>query len=167
MKKTAAIKLCISTSIVLAISIIAILSIVYSSPPFKFLYGKRPAVHERLNHSTMRVYSFPAAYEDTCSEASLELASLGFSDDTSRPRHPNHERRFVKHDRTSLTYVTMLNRRFSAKSTNRNFIYEAVPGWVSVEIRKFSESKFQRHLNRWFPRKPLPPDPNIGRIVYF
>jgi len=144
---------------------IAILSLVYLSGPFKFVQGKRPVVHERLNHSTLSVFSFQAAFEDICSNASLELASLGFSDTTTSSGKTR--RTFMRNDRNSLTQITILNRRFSNKSTDRHFIYEPVPGWVSVEIRKFSETKFQKLQNCLFPRNPLPPDPFIQQTVHY
>ncbi len=149
----------------LVVLVITILLCFPSAPPFRFIQGKRPVVHERLNHSTVSVYSFPAAFEDTSSNAALELASLGFSDTTTSSGKT--KRTYRNNDRDSLIEITMLNRRFSKKSTDRHFIYEPVPGWVSVEIRKFSETKFQKLLNRLFPRKSLPPDPQIKRTVHF
>jgi len=144
---------------------IAVVSLVYLSGPFKFVQGKRPVVHERLNHSTLSVFSFPAAFKDIRSNASLELASLGFSDTTTSSGKTRGT--FMKNDRNSLTQITILNRKFSDKSTDRHFVYEPVPGWVSVEIRKFSETKFQKLLNRLFPRKPLPPDPFIQQTIHY
>jgi hypothetical protein len=95
----------------------------------------------------------------------MELASLGFSDTTTSSGKTR--RTFRNNDQDSLTQITIRNRRLSNKSTDRHFIYEPVPGWVSVEIRKFSETKFQKLLNRLFSRKPLPPDPHIRHTVHY
>ena len=65
------------TAIILVLVVVLILTVrsLEPDPPFQFLHDRKPVLQEKFNSFTISIYSFPAAMEEVCAEASDELAS--------------------------------------------------------------------------------------------
>jgi len=156
------------TAIILVSVVVLILAVrsLEPDPPFQFLHDRKPVLRERFNSFTISIYSFPAAMEVVCAEASAELASLAFLD-TSIAENHIHDFKFENQNPNNPATITILSGKLSNETTNANYIYKDEPCWVSVDITQYGRTNWLRILNRVSGGLfPLPADPPIKRTRF-
>lgn len=153
-----------TTTLTSLVILMVVLWRTYTVSSFQFLHGRKPVLGERFSSVTTSVYSFPAALDEVCSEASTELAAHGFMDMPFQAKPFGH-RRFLRQDRSSFVQVIIWSAKLSEETTATQYAYKSAPGWVSVEVKQRRPT--WRHCLNWVSRgliPPPPPDPPIGRL---
>lgn len=156
----------LTAAIITAASVaVVILALRRPAPPtsLQFLQARKPLQYDRFNRFTITIYSFEADVDEVCSQASAELASLGFKKTPNIPG-PVGEYRFEKRGGKSRLLIAILGARLLDETTSADYVYEDAPDWVSVEITGGRE-RWHHYLSRVSKGLIPPPrrDPPIRR----
>ncbi len=95
--------LVVTTAILTLLAFAMLSQLCLPSASFQFLHGKKPLVNEHGSSLSVRVFSYPAAFEDVCSKASSELTSLGYSDMTDSITRNDYQT-FTKQGKNSFYF---------------------------------------------------------------